>query len=278
MYVGGPLQVGLRGLCEAGHAAATMQEHHVTSFEALEKLFRTRFDRTDCIFRGVNDHENHRLRPKVGRLAQGRSPYSLPRERGLLERFKQQAAGLLPTVPNTTWDWLALAQHHGLPTRLLDWSFNPLVATWFALQGLYPPVQPRKRKSVPAAPSTPGVYVRRLPKWVDPHKNANPFGVRQVQSFLPTHVTRRITAQAGLFTVHPNPREDWESDGTSKIVLAFDELQWRHATRCMLRIGIHQYALFPDLDGLTAHLSMLYLRDFNVSLGDTGGHNVNAEG
>jgi hypothetical protein len=81
--------------------------------------------RSDLVYRGEGRAANE-LTTSLQRLG---GPYARL-ERHLLRNFRKYAhRDAVPT--ETVWDWLALAKHHGLPTRLLDWSHSPYVALHF---------------------------------------------------------------------------------------------------------------------------------------------------
>lgn len=100
--------------------------------EALELLYADSWDsriqryRSPFAFRGLAD-ESWRLETSLMRL--GREYKDL--EKHLLRNFRKYAHREV-VEQDSFWYWLSVAQHHGLPTRLLDWTYSPLVALHFA--------------------------------------------------------------------------------------------------------------------------------------------------
>lgn len=216
-----------------------MQEIKIESFQEYHDRVLT-YDGNTVIFRGVRD-SRHRLIPKIGRPELRLRGDLFKTERELLRLFKERAIPHLRLLPRDDWEWLAVAQHHGLATRLLDWTRNPLVGAYFAVE--------------PDVSCDSAIYVYRNRFYLSTTKHPNPFEYAKVGKFVPPHLTERIIAQSGLFTIHPDPREPFESDDVDKIIIP--NVVRRSIRHTLYRYGVHRAFLFPSLDGLAEHLNWL---------------------
>lgn len=198
------------------------------------------------VFRGVKRSLTHKLIPSAGRGPTRDTRKVLRAEKHILEDFKRKALQFLPFRPKDDWEWLALAQHHGLPTRLLDWTTNPLVAAYFACSG-----SSEGEDSV--------VYAFSEGKFLDLSANPNPFVIKSATLIRPATVTARIDAQDGVFTVHPDPRVAFTHPKLQTLVISSST---RHRIlRDISRNGITIEKLFPGLDGLCARIRFDYRYD-----------------
>jgi hypothetical protein len=214
----------------------------IESFDDLHRFCTPRNRDVYPIFRGVKDAYNHLLVPSIGRVKLRANASLEKHEARIFKVFKQSAVPHLNYVPSSDWEWLALAQHHGLPTRLLDWTYNPLVAAYFAVAH--------------DLPCDSAIYQSNIPDTIDDLLETNPFSVRRVVRYRPSHITPRIIAQRGLFTVHPNPVDPYDAKGISR---AFIPQNARKKIRDDLyRYGISNSVVFPGLDGLTAEIAWKY--------------------
>jgi hypothetical protein len=211
----------------------------------------------------------------LSRLAAGR-PDVARLELHLLRNFRKYAYGQAGT--DSVWHWLALGQHRGLPTRLLDWTYSPLVALHFATSDLALMGEdavvwainfveanrylPRRLKRILDAEGSDTATIDMLGTFGSLRQfdrlSRRPFVV-----FLePPSLDPRIVNQFALFSLMSSPRaslDQWLRDHAALVrrVVVPARAKWEIRDK-LDQANINERVLFPGLDGLSRWLTRYY--------------------
>ncbi|MDR1203568.1 MAG: FRG domain-containing protein [Tannerellaceae bacterium] len=234
--------------------------------------------RSNFVYRGVDD-ESYRLQTSIQRL--GRRPTDL--EANLIRNFqKYSPINTLIDNYDNIWNWIALGQHHGLPTRLLDWTFSPYVALHFltedmskydkngivwmvdfdAIKNFYPDDlknQLEKDKTFSLTSSELkekiGNSIEEISEYQKKEKNAMIF-------FEPPSIDDRIVNQYAIFSFMIDPDSDkleWLETKTNllKKIIIPKELKWEIRDK-LDQANISERIIYPGIDGISKWLKRWY--------------------
>lgn len=252
-----------------------------TWLDILDRLYQGSWNtdlqrfRSPFAFRGMS-RVNHSLSSSLVRLAGARADVRRV-ETALLRNFRKYAHGEAGGT-DSIWDWLALGQHRGLPTRLLDWTYSPLVALHFATDnpldfesdGIVWCVNfVEANKRLPAR-------LRRILE----QEGSDTFTVEMLTEFEtlrefdtlsrdpfviflePPALDQRILNQLALFSVMSSPEaelDDWlrRHPDLCRRVEVPASLKWEIRDK-LDQANVNERVLFPGLDGLSRWLARYY--------------------
>jgi FRG domain len=251
--------------------------------ELLEQLYQGSWNaslgryRSPFAFRG-HSSSAHLLTTSLNRLTAGRNARRL--ELALLRNFRKYAHAATAAPPHafSVWHWLAVGQHHGLPTRLIDWTYSPLVALHFAAG--QPQIDsddgaiwcvnfveanrllPRRLRRILEDEHSETLTIDML----DEFDSLGAFDALSRTPFVvfiePPSLDSRMLHQFALFSMMPGPDQQLEAWLSShptlwRKVVVPSALKWEVRDK-LDQANINERTLFPGLDGLSRWLERYY--------------------
>ena len=199
------------------------------------------------LFRG--QPERKPILPKIGRPEYH---YDAARERQLHAAFRRASRPFITVPLSSEWEVLALAQHHGVPTRLVDWSTSPLVAAWFAVTS-YPEAAEAAVYALELNRADLQTIDITTGKASSGGQFEHPLDVaRDVHLIESAPVSARITTQRGIFTLHGDPTV--ALDVPASHTFPIPEPMRAEFQNRLHGLGIDASDIYPDLEGLAKTL------------------------
>ncbi len=232
--------------------------------------------RSSYVYRGLED-VSYDLSTSLNRLGESHL------EKHLLRNFRKYSQ--MEDEKKSIWNWLAIAQHHGLPTRLLDWTYSPLVALHFATNdfttfnrdGMIWAINYYDAKKYLPEPlkqiiNEEGSHVFTAEMLDKAVKSLTQLRKLKTEDFMvffePPSMDQRIVNQYALFSMMSNPDtllHRWlhsTSIQHFRIIIP-QKLKWEVRDK-LDQSNINERVLFPGLDGLATWLKRHY-RDIRRS-------------
>jgi len=258
-----------------------IKEITITDFDAFVKSVGNKSPGalSQFWFRGVGK-SSYKLSPSILRHECIKTIDKLfEMEKDLLTRYRERSVPYLKEQLSSSWEMLFVMQHYGMPTRLLDWTENPLIALFFAVSSAKK--TKATKKSALAFNEDAAVWVLSPSKWnkavfsqqsyqgaaISPssdlvksyevgadHKYMNQYPV----AILGIHNSPRIVAQRGSFTLFGkslksmdeefSSSESFDDDALFKLIIPAAEIQ--NFLDKLVWMGMSDSVIYPDLEGL----------------------------